>query len=100
MPDYLVIDVTGDRSIASGGRVVRNAATPQEAVATLFTDHSAYAYSQEFAVFRLADRTRVKVEMSKTVKALDAKDQTGLTVLGKWGEAELEQLKAARAATP
>lgn len=100
MPDYLVIDVTGDRSIGSGGRVVRNAATPQEAVASLCTDQNVYAYAQEFAVFRLSDRTRVKVEMSKTVKALNAKDQTGLTVLGTWDEAALAALKAARDAAP
>lgn len=100
MPDYLVIDVTGDRSIASSGRIVRNAATPHEAVASLFTDRSTYAYSQEFAVFRLSDRTRVKTEMSKTVVALDAKDQTGLTVFGEWDEAALEALAASRAPAP
>lgn len=94
MPDYLVIDVTGNRDLGSGGIIVRNAASETEAVASLLTGRHAYTYEQEFAVFRLAQRTRIKVEQARTVKQLDA--QNPLTVLATYDEAALAALEAAR----
>lgn len=97
MPDYLVIETTGAQKLQTGNReVVRNAATPQEAVAVVLL-RSGFQPDQVFECFRLNQAVKVVVEQARTVTALDGADATGTTVLATYTEAQLEALRAARA---
>lgn len=94
MPDYLIIETTGAQKLEDGNRrVVRNAATPQEAVAVVLIK-SGFQPDQEFMTFRISQGVKVPVEQSRTVTALDGANP--LTVLATYDEAALEALKASR----
>ena len=97
MPNYLVIETTGAQKLDTGNRsIVRNAATPQEAVAVVLI-RQGFQPDQDFEVFRLNQAVKVVVEQSRAVTALDGADATGTTVLATYTEAQLEALRAARA---